>query len=276
MSTRLGTSTVEALRDDKPKKTGYSTSRNRHPTSRNPQLTSQTRHWTSRVETRRHDTTSQIFCPWFHFIQEQEGTERVIGYFGRTLTKAERNYCVTCKELLAVVAAVEHFNYFLYGRPFIIRTDHSALQWMMDFRNVQGQSAHWLEKFQQYDFSIVHRQGVKHGNADALSKRPCAEHDSVWRRKKLECSEKTKVLDLCWDGLKRVWYNRTGLLWHLAVKWQLAQWDSLRLCEGCLYHEWEDVTGESNRLQLIVLKVLQSDILKQLPGNKNSRSLWGE
>ncbi len=82
--------------------------------------------------------------------------------------------------MLAVVATVEHFNYFLYGRPFIIRTDHSALQWMMEFRNVQGQSAHWLEKFQQYDFSIVHRQGVKHGNADALSKRPCAEHDSVY------------------------------------------------------------------------------------------------
>ena len=52
--------------------------------------------------------------------QIQDNHERVTGYYSRCLNEAERNYCVTRKELLAVVVAVEHLNYFLYGRKFTI------------------------------------------------------------------------------------------------------------------------------------------------------------
>ena len=105
--------------------------------------------------------------------QMQDGLERVLGYFSRSLSKTERNYCVTRRELLALVAATEHFNYFLYGQKFVMRTDHSALQWLMNFQNVQGQLARWLQKLQQYDFDVIHRAGKKHQNADALSRCPC-------------------------------------------------------------------------------------------------------
>ena len=105
--------------------------------------------------------------------QVKDGQERVLGYFSRSLSKAEKNYCVTRKELLALIAATEHFNYFLYGQKFVIRTDHSALQWLMSFRNVQGQLARWLQKLQQYDFDVIHRAGKNHLNADALSHQPC-------------------------------------------------------------------------------------------------------
>lgn len=69
---------------------------------------------------------------------------------------------MTRKELLALIAATEHFNNFLYGQKFVIRTDHSALQWLMSFRNVQGQLLRWLQKLQQYDFDVVHRAGKNH------------------------------------------------------------------------------------------------------------------
>ena len=45
--------------------------------------------------------------------QKQDGVERVIAYFSRTLNKPERQYCVTRKELLAVVASVKHFHHYL-------------------------------------------------------------------------------------------------------------------------------------------------------------------
>ncbi|RVE62229.1 hypothetical protein OJAV_G00155100 [Oryzias javanicus] len=54
--------------------------------------------------------------------------ETVVAYFSKTFNKAERRYCVTRRELLAVVKAIGHFRYYLCGLPFTVRTDHSALQ----------------------------------------------------------------------------------------------------------------------------------------------------
>lgn len=33
----------------------------------------------------------------------------------------------------------------------------------------------WIQKLQEYDFDIRHRKGSLHGNADALSRKPCLE-----------------------------------------------------------------------------------------------------
>ena len=100
-----------------------------------------------------------------------ENKEKVIVI--RVLSTPERHYCVTRHELLAVVKAVKHFHVYLYGRKFLLRTDHAALRWLLSFRQPEGQVARWIEALQQYNFTIEHRPGSKHGNADALSRRPC-------------------------------------------------------------------------------------------------------
>ena len=55
----------------------------------------------------------------------------------------------------------------------LLRTDHGSLTWLWKFKNPEGQLAHWLEKLQECDFTIHHRQGCKHSNADAMSQIPC-------------------------------------------------------------------------------------------------------
>lgn len=76
----------------------------------------------------------------------RNGEEKVIGYYSQCLGKTERKYCTTRKELVAVVNAVKHFHLYLYGQPFIIRTDHGSLQWLMNSRNHgEGQLARFLE-----------------------------------------------------------------------------------------------------------------------------------
>ena len=107
--------------------------------------------------------------------QVQEGSERVIGYYIRTLTQPERQYCVTRRELLALVAAVKQFHTYLYGRKVTVRTDHGALRWLLNFKNPEGQMALWLGDLGRYDLDIQYRPGKAHGNADALSRRPCGD-----------------------------------------------------------------------------------------------------
>ncbi|GFX56117.1 hypothetical protein TNCV_3062031 [Trichonephila clavipes] len=108
--------------------------------------------------------------------QEIDGQERVVAYWSKCLSKPERNYCVTRKELLAIVKAIEHFHHYLYGQKFLLRKDHASLTWLMNFRNTEGQVARWIQRLNEYYFDIRHRKGSSHGNADALSRRPCPEN----------------------------------------------------------------------------------------------------
>ncbi|XP_037834631.1 uncharacterized protein LOC112450568 [Kryptolebias marmoratus] len=108
--------------------------------------------------------------------QIQEGEERVLAYGSKCLSATERNYCTTRRELLAVVEFTSHFRQYLLGRHFTIRTDHSSLRWLTRLREPEGQLARWLEKLAEYDFQVVHRPGIKHLNADALSRKPCREN----------------------------------------------------------------------------------------------------
>jgi hypothetical protein len=79
---------------------------------------------------------------------------------------------VTRSELLAIVQAVRHVHHYLYGVPFLVRTDHGALTWLPNFEKAEGQLARRLEVLGTYNFNIKHWAGLKHGNADGLSRRP--------------------------------------------------------------------------------------------------------
>ena len=107
------------------------------------------------------------------------GGENVISYASRSLTKPEKKYCATRKEMLALVWAVGQFRSYLWGRPFTVRTDHSALQWLYSFKEPEGQVARWLESLAEYEFTVQHRPGKKHTNADALSRVPCQDAPAV-------------------------------------------------------------------------------------------------
>ncbi|GBM21768.1 Retrovirus-related Pol polyprotein from transposon 297 [Araneus ventricosus] len=70
--------------------------------------------------------------------------ERAIAYFSKSLGKPERNYCVTRKELLANVKSIEHFHHYLYGQKFLLQTDHASSRWLLNFKEPEGQIAHWI------------------------------------------------------------------------------------------------------------------------------------
>ena len=101
-----------------------------------------------------------------------DGSEKVIGYASRTLSPAQRNYCATRRELLAVVEMTKQFRHYLLGAEFLLRVDHASLTWLLNFKEPEGMVARWIERLAEYPYVIQHRAGVKHGNADALSRCP--------------------------------------------------------------------------------------------------------
>ncbi|KAA3674305.1 uncharacterized protein DEA37_0005478, partial [Paragonimus westermani] len=104
--------------------------------------------------------------------QKSANGEVVTAYAGRRLDKQERRYRTTRREMLASVYFLKHFRPYLLGKPFKVRTDRQALQWLRNFREPEGQVARWLEYLQDYDFDCIYRPDSRHANADALSRLP--------------------------------------------------------------------------------------------------------
>ena len=102
--------------------------------------------------------------------QIQNGEERVIAYASRALSKTQKPYCTTYKELLAVRMFVEHFRPYIYGKQFTVRTDHASLTWLRNFHSPEGMVQRWIAYLDTFNIKWVHRKGELHVNADSLSR----------------------------------------------------------------------------------------------------------
>jgi len=123
------------------------------------------------------DTDASDFALGAVLQQKQDdGLVHVIAYGSRSLAGPERRYCITRKEMLAVVFGLKKYRQHLLGRQIIVRTDHAALIYLYRTPEPLGQQGRWLDLLSEFRLKIEHRPGHKHGNSDALSRRPC-EHD---------------------------------------------------------------------------------------------------
>ena len=213
-----------------------------------------------------------------------DGKEHVIAYGSRTLSKSERQYCVTRRELLAVVEFLQHFRPYLLGRQFALRTDHGSLTWLRNFREPEGQMARWLERLQEYDFTITHRPGKAHSNADALSRVPCrqcgressvglpvaviqpiAGHPASELQQQQGNDPTLKLVLQAKDAGER---PVAGSLQHHSVEAQrlFQLWDQLEVRDGLLYRQYMDTSGASQgpALQYVVPRAQRTEIIRQL------------
>ena len=100
--------------------------------------------------------------------------------------------------MLAAVSMCIQFRSYLRGAKFTIHTYHKSHR----FKDTDGMMARWLHTLQQFQFSIIHRAGRDHGNADGLSRVPIS-----------PCSQCTRVdcppVDI---AVEVVWINRLNPL----------------------------------------------------------------
>ncbi|KAJ8356690.1 hypothetical protein SKAU_G00194840 [Synaphobranchus kaupii] len=230
---------------------------------------------------------------------EDEDGERVVAYYSRALGKAERNYCVTRRELLAVVRALHHFRPYLQGSHFLLRTDHASLTWLLNFKDPEEQVARWLEQLQGYDFEIRHRAGRLHGNADALSRRPCTAQECRYcsrQEERDQVSPDVAVVQASGDtegwlpltpmelreaqeadstlGKVRGWLEAGQRPERSVVsaespelKSYYSLYSSLVQRDCLLYRRWQAPGRGSDILQLLVPRALRPDVLRLVHGS---------
>ena len=103
------------------------------------------------------------------------GTKRPIAFASRTLSTAERNYAQIDKEALAIVWAVRKFHTYLYGRHFVLVTDHKPLTAIFNpEKDLPAMTAARLQRHALFlaghRYSIEYRNTHEHTNADGLSR----------------------------------------------------------------------------------------------------------
>ena len=159
--------------------------------------------------------------------QVQDGVEKVVSYASRSLYKPERNYCVTRRELLAVVYFIKKHRHYLYRGDFEVRTDHTALKWLLSFKDLKGQLARWLDALSEYHFTITHRAGRSHGNDDGMSRIPC-----------IQCGRMEEEPNALEQNPDRPPWSLVSQ-WSPAAKAYWSQWRQMHLKNGVLYRKWE-------------------------------------
>ncbi|KAL6466836.1 hypothetical protein MHYP_G00246400 [Metynnis hypsauchen] len=198
--------------------------------------------------------------------QVQDGSERVIAYYSRRLDKAERNYCVTRRELLAVVESLKHFRPYVYGVPFLLRTDHASLQWLMRFREPEGQLARWISRLQEFSFEVVHRPGRSHISADVAGTAGIAQV-SIEQLRDAQRADR----DLSWavhalnESVTPSWGEVVPL--GPIAKALRSNWASFSLSDGVLCHTWEDPANGRRVFQVVIPRSLRDSVLRGVHGS---------
>jgi transposase InsO family protein len=230
--------------------------------------------------------------------QVVEGKEMVLGYWSRSLSKEERNYCVTRRELLAVVEAFEHFHCYIYGRKFRVRTDHSSLTWLLNFREPKDQIARWLQRLGVYanQYTIEHRSGAKHGNADGLSRIPCRQccredcqsapaatvDADIVRLIQLQSTWTAKEMAQAQEQDEAIGPVRAALIanekpsrkeaktWPKESKRYLTDWPRLVLKDGVMWRKWFNNAGQETNLQFVTPRIMRREVLTLAHDNRLS------
>jgi len=225
--------------------------------------------------------------------QLQDGEEKVILYASQLLSKAERNYDTTKKELLAVVYGLKQCRQYLLGCNFVVRTDHAVLSCLRRTPEPMPQLTRWLTFIEEFSFDVLHRVGRKHQKVDSLSRMPIRDEGTLLETEPLELrisasTQQGDVDEPAGDVLAGENFAAEQLsdpeIGHVlqlrlsceaqppiealiseleATKVYWSQWDQLTVHNGVLCRRFYGKGSQLNVLQMIVPATLLSEVMRR-------------
>ena len=76
----------------------------------------------------------------------------------------------TERECLAIVFALQRFRNYLYGKEFVLYTDHMPLSFLDSMKHTNNRVLRWSLFIQNYRYRVVYVKGSQNATADYLSR----------------------------------------------------------------------------------------------------------
>ncbi|UYV85059.1 K02A2.6-like [Cordylochernes scorpioides] len=133
----------------------------------------------------RNDEEEEAAPEMQHFLSESVRDDVNISFKAgiRTLSSAEAKYSQTEKEALAIVFATSKLRQYLFGRKFVLKSDHKALMTVFGNKRllpplIANRLHRWALELSNFDFDIRYTNKDSMLCADAFSRLPLEEINS--------------------------------------------------------------------------------------------------
>ena len=103
-------------------------------------------------------------------MQDHDGKLFPVSYASRKLSPRECKYSTIERECLAIVWAIQKFRVYLYGREFVLQTDHQPLIYLNRAKFLNDRIMRWAMFLQSYAMRIESIKGSENVGADYLSR----------------------------------------------------------------------------------------------------------
>ena len=108
---------------------------------------------------------------------------KLVAFASRFLNSNEERYSIIELELLGVVWAIKHFEYYLFGKNFTVLTDHRALLSVLKShrsnKSYNSRLTRWIDRLLPFDSNIEHIPGTRMGLVDYISRQPNQKAESI-------------------------------------------------------------------------------------------------
>ncbi len=104
---------------------------------------------------------------------KQDGLFHPVAFYSKTMSATEMGYDIHDNEMLAIHLALVKWAVDLQSlrTPFLIITDHRALEYFGTKRVLNDRQLHWTDTLTNFHYKITYRPGKENHQADALTRK---------------------------------------------------------------------------------------------------------